>query len=119
MSTDKELLQRVRRIAEEITSGKLEKENYNAYHDLTDEEKEDFEPNGYDYLENVYDMKFIVGRDKSYYGAELMVAGGGPNIYVDTREMRVEGYWGGDRATWNFIDNIGLDDACEEYWSCQ
>jgi hypothetical protein len=52
----------------------------------------------HEYMEDVYDIRYIVDREKRYMGAELLVAGGGPNymgklIY----ERYVEGYWGGDK----------------------
>ena len=43
-----------------------------------------------------------------------MVAGGGPNIWVNTQTEMVEGYWGADEISWHFQDNIGLDDYLEE-----
>ena len=27
-------------------------------------------------------------------GVQLQVAGGGPNIYIDTRAQEIQGYWG-------------------------
>jgi len=43
-----------------------------------------------------------------------MVAGGGPNIYVNTQTEQVEGYWASDKFTWGFMDNINLDDYFSE-----
>ena len=71
-----------------------------------------------DWMEGVYDIRYIVDREKRYLGAQLMVAGGGPTIWVNTYTKEVEGYWGGDRVTWSFIDNIGLDDYNEEMYNC-
>tara|TARA_R100000654_G_scaffold69176_1_gene98604 strand:- start:40 stop:507 length:468 start_codon:yes stop_codon:yes gene_type:complete len=69
-----------------------------------------------DWMEDVYDIRYIVDRDKRYLGAELMVAGGGPTIWVNLDTKYVEGYWGGDKVTEPFIDNLGLDDYCEEMY---
>ena len=69
-----------------------------------------------EWMEDVYDIRYIVDRDKRYMGAELMVAGGGPTIWVNLYTNEVEGYWGGDRVTAPFIDNLGLDDYCEEMY---
>ena len=71
-----------------------------------------------EWMEDVYDIRYIVDRDKRYMGAELMVAGGGPTIWVNLYTNEVEGYWGGDRVTAPFIDNLGLDDYCEEMYDC-
>ena len=70
-----------------------------------------------EWMEGVYDIRYIVDREKSYLGCMLMVAGGGPSIWVNTYTKEVEGYWGGDRVTWSFIDNIGLDDYNEELYN--
>ena len=71
-----------------------------------------------EWMEGVYDIRYIVDREKRYYRAELMVAGGGPTIWVNLNTMEVEGYWGSDRVTEPFIDNLGLDDYCEEMYGC-
>ena len=63
-----------------------------------------------------YDIRYLVDRDKRFMGAEILVAGGGPTIWVDTFDKVVKGYWGGDRVTEPFIDNLGLDDYCEEMY---
>ena len=68
------------------------------------------------WMEGVYDIRYIVDREKRYYSAELLVAGGGPTIWVSLNEMEVQGYWGGDRVNVPFSDNLGLDDYCEEMY---
>ena len=69
------------------------------------------------FMEGVYDIRYIVDREKRYFSAELMVAGGGPTIWVNLNTKEVEGYWGGDRVNEPFIDNLGLDDYCEEMYA--
>ena len=69
-----------------------------------------------EWMEGTYDIRYLVDREKRYLGAEIMCAGGGPTIWVDTWDKEVKGYWGGDRVTVPFIDNIGLDDYCEEMY---
>jgi hypothetical protein len=70
------------------------------------------------WMEDVYDIRYIVDREKRYYSAELLVAGGGPTIWVNLNTKEVEGYWGGDRVTEPFIDNLGLDDYMEDMYAC-
>ena len=70
------------------------------------------------WMEGVYDIRYIVDREKRYLGAELMVAGGGPTVWVNLDTKYVEGYWGGDQVTEPFTDNLGLDDYCEEMYGC-
>ena len=70
------------------------------------------------WMEGVYSIEWICNQDKSYKAARLMVAGGGPNIWVNLQTNTVDGYWGGDKCSWGFVDNIGLDDYLEELYAC-
>ena len=70
----------------------------------------------HDWMQDTYDIRYLVDREKRYLGAEIMCAGGGPTIWVDTWDNEVKGYWGGDRVTVPFSDNLGLDDYCEEMY---
>ena len=36
-----------------------------------------------EWREGVYDIRYIVDREKRYLGAELLVAGGGPTVWVN------------------------------------
>ena len=96
-----QLVRMCKSIAEEITESKT-REGKNVYMQ--------------DWMEGVYDIRYIVDREKRYYSAELLVAGGGPTIWVSLNDMEVQGYWGSDRVNEPFIDNIGLDDYCEELY---
>ena len=35
-----------------------------------------------EWMEGVYDIRYLVDREKKYLGAQLMVAGGGPSILL-------------------------------------
>ena len=72
----------------------------------------------FDYLKNALDIEYIVNSKKEYLGARVLVAFGGPNIWINTRTKTVEGYWWSDSASASFQDNIGLDEALEELFSC-
>ena len=71
-----------------------------------------------DWMDNTYAIRYLVDQDKSFMGAQIMVAGGGPTIWVDTFTKEVRGYWGTDRVQWYFQDNLGLNDYCEELYGC-
>jgi|TARA_R100001510_G_C7500802_1_gene104576 hypothetical protein len=92
-----QLRDQCKHIAEDITAG-----------------KED----AHKWMEGVYDIEWITYQDKSYKGARLLVAGGGPNIWVNLQINKVEGYWWGDYYEYNFVDNIGLNDYLEELYGC-
>ena len=68
------------------------------------------------WMEDTYDIRYYVDRDKRFLGAEILCAGGGPTIWVNTYTKQVEGYWGGDKVFEPFIDELGLDDYCEEMY---
>jgi hypothetical protein len=67
-----------------------------------------------EWMEGVYDIEWITFNDHSYKAARLMVAGGGPNIWVNLQTSTVDGYWWGDHCKFPFTDNIGLDEYLEE-----
>ena len=87
---------------------------------ISNDEQEDgsVEQHGgaHEWMEGTYDIRYLVDREKRYLGAEILVAGGGPTIWVDTWDQEVKGYWGTDRVNIMFADNIGLDDYCEEMY---
>ena len=66
------------------------------------------------WMEDVYDIEWITHNDHSYKAARLLVAGGGPNIWVNLQTNTVDGYWASDRFSWGFVDNLGLDEYLEE-----
>ena len=71
-----------------------------------------------EFMEDVYDIRYYVNGEKRYLGAELLVAGGGPTIWVNTYTKQVEGYWWGDKVLEPFSDELDLDGYCEEMYGC-
>jgi hypothetical protein len=57
------------------------------YHGLT--------MDGIHYLSDVLDIQYIVTGAGEYLAARILVAFGGPNIWINTQTKTVEGYWGG------------------------
>ena len=105
--------EQLRRRCKSIANGISEPE------EITDEETgEKRTESAGDWMEGVYDIRYIVDREKRYFSAELLVAGGGPTIWVNLNTMEVEGYWGGDRVTHPFRDSLDLDGYCEEMYGC-
>jgi hypothetical protein len=60
------------------------------------------------------DIEYTVDSNGTLLGARMLMTFGGPNIYINTRTGEVEGYWGTDKASAQFIDNVGLDDFTVE-----
>jgi len=105
--------QQLRRMCKSIANGISEPE------EITDEETgEKRTESAGDWMEGVYDIRYIVDREKRYLGAELLVAGGGPTIWVNLDTKYVEGYWGGDKVLVPFRDDLDLDGYCEEMYAC-
>ena len=90
-------------IAEEITTGFEDKPNksYTYLHK---------------WMEEVYDIEWITHQDHTYKAARLLVAGGGPNIWVNLQTDTVDGYWGTDKYSHGFVDNLRLEEYCEEMY---
>ena len=100
----------------ETCEGKLRRMCKNIAEDITD----GGQIGGvHDFMDHVYDIEWITHRDHSYKAARLLVAGGGPNIWVNLLTNTVDGYWASDRFSWGFVDNLGLDDYLEEMHGCK
>jgi len=72
------------------------------------------EQSAHEFMEGVYDIEWITHQDHTYKAARLLVAGGGPNIWVNLQRNVVQGYWWGDYCEHHFSDQIGLDEYLEE-----
>jgi len=107
IETETRLQDHVQQIANTITNGFGDDLNY------------DDEPmSAFDYLQDALDIEYIVNSKREYLGARVLVAFGGPNIWVNTRTKLVEGYWWGEYAKASFDDCIGLDEALQTLWEC-
>ena len=96
---EEQLRRMCKEIAQDITEGKTRegKQVYMQY-----------------FMEGVYDIEWITHQDHSFRGARLLVAGGGPTIWVNVKTDEVEGYWAGDHCTQAFQDNLDLRAYLEE-----
>ena len=55
-----------------------------------------------DWMEGTYDIRYYVDREKRYLGAEIMVAGGGPTIWVNTYTQQVVVFYFVNHASTSF-----------------
>jgi len=106
--TDTKLSDHIQYIADKLTNG------------FADETNSDGEPlSAFDYLQDVLDIEYIVSSKKEYLGARILVAFGGPNIWINTRTKQVEGYWWGDSCIMSYDqDAMDLDGALSELYNC-
>ena len=65
-----------------------------------------------------YDVKYTVDGDGTYLGVRIMLAGGGPSIYLDTYHEQIEGYWGVDSCKLIISDFDYIDDHWKEMYGC-
>ena len=75
----------------------------------------------YEYFENVFDIEYSIDGDSGdYRGVRLMIACGGPNVYVDTRRKEVFLAWGGDYADAYLPTEVcdEIDQIWEESYQC-
>jgi len=74
----------------------------------------------YEYLSDVLDIEYCISSDKkTVLGARILVAFGGPNIWINTRTKQVEGYWWNDSCIMSYEnDEMDIENAVIELWSC-
>ena len=65
-----------------------------------------------------YSIRYIIDGSGEYLGARLMLAGGGPTVWLDTYEGDVQGFWGSDSFRWPIYDYEYIDDYWEERYKC-
>lgn len=69
----------------------------------------------YEYFDDVLDVEYRVTRDKKYKSVSILVCYGGPNIYIDTEDAYVRGYWGNDyvEVPFSYYVRDDIDDIFE------
>ena len=85
----------------------------------------EYEPNdedcgcsGCDYREDVLDFEWIFNGDKTLKGARILVAFGGPNIWINTVTEQVEGYWWSDTVILSYHnDELDLADTVDAIYN--
>lgn len=84
-------------------------------------ETEEFEQLSiWDYMADALDVRYLVGRNNQLIAVKVLVAFGGPNIWIDTETRSVELYWWTDRASYPLNRNAvnALEDWAEELREC-
>lgn len=74
----------------------------------------------YDYFDDMLDITYITNSQKEYIACRVMVACGGPNIYINTWDRKVELHWWTDHAEYYLTNTVceAIDDCMEEYFNC-
>ena len=73
-----------------------------------------------DYFNDFYDVDYIVGSDKKYKACRVLVAFGGPNIYIDTWDGQVQLEWWGEHAETEIPTSVcsAIDEFFEMLYEC-
>ena len=75
-----------------------------------------------DFFENCFDIEYRVSsKDCDYINSvKIMVACGGPNIYIDTATKNVELYWWTDSGKWSIDDDVcdEINELFNEFYHC-
>lgn len=76
----------------------------------------------WDFLSDVLNVEFRTNGKSAddLRSVQIMVACGGPNIYLDTATKDVELYWWTEKARWplSYAAVEALDEWAAEYWGC-
>lgn len=117
---DMKFQKQVEQIAQQITDGVLiEQEDLGAFD--RDYELGDM-MDGWDYIQYAYDFRYLVDSYGEVIEARVMVAGGGPDIWLHMwpdGTGEVVGKWWGDSARASIhSDPMGIFDAVETYRAC-
>lgn len=80
----------------------------------------DYEQCGmWDYMRDILDIEYRCGSDREYRSCKIMVAWGGPNIYIDTACAMVKLYWWTEYAEYpiSYEARDAIDEWAKEYWN--
>ena len=102
---DLQLRRMVDAYAEDVIKGKMR-----FY--LTDEDENDED------IYEAYNVKYIIDQQGNLDDVIILLAGGGPNIWLDTHAQEVQGFWGSTKYTKPIYDYEYIVDCWDEMYSC-
>ena len=73
-----------------------------------------------DYFSDFYDVDYIVDSNKKYKACRVLVAFGGPNIYINTWNEQVQLEWWSDTAIADIPEGLcmAIDEFFETLYNC-
>jgi len=114
--TKNEMTKTCQAIADDITNGiVITEDNIEEYPNEDGETSYEVgeEVTASEYLCDCFDIEYTVTQALDYKSGVVTVALGGPNIFINTSNNEVEGYWGSERVSIPFTDNMGIDEHLE------
>lgn len=99
-----------------MISEELDEIAENGFYTHDDEDDED----GEYYFDDVYGTDYVFRSGVGLVGVRIMVACGGPNIYIDSYNEEVVGYWGSDEERYPIRHSVAdeITAAFEEIAEC-
>ena len=75
----------------------------------------------WDYMDDVLDIEYRIGGRMELRSVQVMVACGGPNIYIDTGVKAVQLFWWSDRAEYplGYDACAEIDEWAEQLFECR
>lgn len=75
----------------------------------------------YDFIADALDIEIRCSLEREYRSARVMVAFGGPTIYIDTESKLVQLYWWNEYSEYSITREAAdaLDEAISEYWEAR
>ncbi|MEL7099411.1 MAG: hypothetical protein AAGM84_11335 [Pseudomonadota bacterium] len=67
-----------------------------------------------DFLDDALSIEYTVDGRKKFLGAEILVAFGGPTIWVNTQTDTIEGSWGDTTVNMRYYDAQDLHAYCQD-----
>lgn len=99
-------------------SDTMEEVSYNIHNMILDGDIDEDNYIGYIpefILEDNFGVDVTTSYPDGYFrGAIVMVAVGGPNVWIDTNDGYIKGSWGNLTMKIPFVDGIGMDNYIEE-----
>ena len=73
-----------------------------------------------DYFSDFYDVDYIVDSNKKYKACRVLVAFGGPNIYINTWNEQVQLEWWSEKAIADIPEGLcmAIDEFFETLYNC-
>ena len=73
-----------------------------------------------DYFDDFYDIDYVIDSNKHYKACRVLVAFGGPNVYIDTWKKEVQLFWWSDTAVADIPDELcaAIDDFFKAIIDC-
>ena len=65
-----------------------------------------------------YSIRYTIDGDGRFLGVQIMLAGGGPVVWLDTYQEEIRGFWGGDKCVFIISDFEYIDEYWEEMYRC-